>query len=137
MSKLYNKYLELKQTNSEIIYLFKSGVFYIALDKDAHTLSNIFNFKLNNLTSNVVKCGFPCTAIEKYFKIFKACNLEVKIIELEKNNLYNSKDYTQNSQIVKLLNSLKNINVNNLSVKDAFYILEELQNEAKKIDLKG
>lgn len=41
MSKLYNSYLELKEKNSNFIYLFKNGVFFIALDEDAIKLSNI------------------------------------------------------------------------------------------------
>lgn len=35
MSKLYNSYLELKEKDSNFIYLFKNGVFFIALYEDA------------------------------------------------------------------------------------------------------
>lgn len=77
-------YIELKQQNSKTIYLFKNGIFFIALNEDAYSLSNIFNFKISNFTPTIVKCGFPCSSFEKYEKLFNACNLEVKIIETEK-----------------------------------------------------
>ena len=35
MSKLYKKFLELKRSNNNKVYLFKSGIFYIALAEDA------------------------------------------------------------------------------------------------------
>lgn len=130
MSKLYNKYLELKQTNPEIIYLFKSGIFFISLAQDAHASSNIFGFKLSNFTPTVVKCGFPCSSIEKYKRLFEACNLNFKIIELENANLKGS---FQNLEIIELLNSIKNIDINNLSIKEAYALIEKLQKDTEKI----
>ncbi len=47
MSKLFAKYSELKKQNPNFVYLFKVGIFYLALDEDAHTLSK--NLKLNFL----------------------------------------------------------------------------------------
>ena len=35
MSKLLAKYIELKKKNPDFVYLFKVGIFYIALDEDA------------------------------------------------------------------------------------------------------
>ena len=46
MSKLYEQYLKLKNENPKKLYLFKSGLFYIALEDDAVALSD--KFKLNN-----------------------------------------------------------------------------------------
>ena len=56
MSKLYNTYLALKKQDSQTIYLFKSGIFFIAIDDDARTLSNAFDFKLSNLNNDILKC---------------------------------------------------------------------------------
>lgn len=134
MSKLYNTYVELKKQNPKTIYLFKSGIFFIALDEDARALSNIFNFKISNFTPSVVKCGFPCSALEKYEKLFNACNLTVEIIQSEKNISYTLENYTQNSHITELLNSIKNIDINNLSIQEAYNLLDRLQQEAQKID---
>lgn len=133
MSKLYNSYLELKEKDSNFIYLFKNGVFFIALDEDAIKLSNIFSFKLSNFTPSVVKCGFPCSSFEKYSKLFSACNLNIKIIGPAQSTSYLITDYAQNENITKLLNSIKLLDVNNLSVKEAYNFLEELQKSAKEI----
>ena len=39
MSKIYNKYLELKEENNEKMYLFKSGRFYIFLADDCDKIN--------------------------------------------------------------------------------------------------
>lgn len=131
MSKLYNSYLELKEKDSNFIYLFRNGVFFIALDEDAKKLSNIFSFKLSNFTPSVVKCGFPCSSFEKYSKLFSACNLNIKIIELAQSTSYSIKDYAQTKHITNLLDSIKLLDINNLSVKEAYSLLEELQKTVK------
>ncbi len=59
MSKLYPKYLELKKNDKDTIYLFKSGIFFLALEEDATTLAKELNLKVTNLSPNVTKCGFP------------------------------------------------------------------------------
>lgn len=135
LSKLYNIYVELKKQNSKTIYIFKSGIFFIALDEDAIKLSKLFNFKISNFTPSVIKCGFPCSSLEKYEKLFKACNLTVKIIEPEKKISYALTDYKENSHITSILNSIKCIDINNLSIQEAYNFLESLQNEIQKIDL--
>lgn len=133
MSKLYNTYLELKKQDSNSIYLFKSGVFFIALDEDAKTLSTLFNFKLSNFTPSVIKCGFPCSSFEKYSNLFKACNLNVKLIEPSQNTSYALNDYKQNTHITELLNSIRSIDINNLSIQEAYDFLEKLQKSVKEI----
>ncbi len=133
MSKIYNIYLDLKKQNSKTIYLFKSGIFFIALDEDAYTLSNLFNFKINNFTPSVVKCGFPCNSLEKYMKIFKAHSLQVKIIEPNQNISYKLKEYNQSEAIIDLLNLIKSIDINTLSISEAYKFLEKLQNSVLEI----
>ena len=44
MSKLLNTYNNLKRQDSEMLYLFKNGAFYLALQEDASFLANTFNF---------------------------------------------------------------------------------------------
>ena len=133
MSKLYNTYLELKKQDSNSIYLFKSGIFFIALEEDAKTLSNLFHFKISNFTPSVIKCGFPCSSFEKYSNLFKTCNLKVKLIEPNQNTSYGLKDYKQNTHITELLNSIKSIDINNLSIQEAYNFLEKLQKSVKEI----
>ena len=134
MSKLYNTYLELKKQDEEIIYLFKSGIFFIALDNDAYTLSKIFNFKLTNLTYTVVKCGFPCSSFNKYSKLFILHHLKIKIIELDNKVIYQFKDYVLNIKITELLNDIKSIDINTLSIQEAYQFIEHLKNKVNKIN---
>ena len=54
MSKLYNKYLELKSKDDTYLYLFKSGMFYIFLDEDAKIVSEKLNLKLTNFNDSVL-----------------------------------------------------------------------------------
>ena len=127
MSKLYNTYEELKKENSNLIYLFKSGIFFIALDKDAYTLSNLFSFKITNFTPTIVKCGFPCSSYEKYLKLFNACNLNTKIIELNNSSASKVDNYQKKEKINNILDKINSLDINSLSVKEAFNIIEELQ----------
>ena len=133
MSKLYNTYLELKKQNSQTIYLFKSGIFFLALDKDAHILSSTFHFKLVNLTDTIVKCGFPCSSIDKYSNLFKVHNLTIKIIEPDNNIMYNLADYTQSQSMIKLLDCINYVDVDNLSITEAYQWIKDLKNKFKEI----
>ena len=133
MSKLYNTYLELKKQNSQTIYLFKSGIFFLARDKDAHILSSTFHFKLVNLTDTIVKCGFPCSSIDKYSNLFKVHNLTIKIIEPDNNIMYNLADYTQSQSMIKLLDCINYVDVDNLSITEAYQWIKDLKNKVKEI----
>lgn len=133
MSKLYDMYVELKRKNSETIYLFKSGIFFLAIDNDAYLLSKIFNLKIGNLTDSIVKCGFPCSSLDKYVTLFKAHNLTIKIIETDKNIIYNFKEYMQNTDIAKLLELISSVDINNLSITEAYCFIENLKNEVHNI----
>ena len=68
MSKLYEQYKKLKQNNKNNIYIFKNGIFYIALDDDAKKLSDIFGFKLVDFNGTILKCGFPLKKISYYIE---------------------------------------------------------------------
>lgn len=57
MSKLYKQYVSLKIKDSNKMYLFKCGIFYIFLDEDAKIMSKFLDLKLTNLNSVVVKCS--------------------------------------------------------------------------------
>jgi len=137
LSKLYNTYLSLKKQDEQTIYLFKSGIFFIALDNDAHTLAEKFNFKLGYLTDDIVKCGFPCSSFYKYYTLFESHNLKVKIIEPETNTLFSVNEYKQRDDITELLNYMASIDVNNLSVSKAYELIEDLKNRAEKINSVG
>ena len=126
MSKLYDIYKKLKNENNEIIYLFKSGVFYICLDDDAKILSKIYNLKLTSLNVDIVKCVFPCSSFDKYYKLFVNDNINFKIIE--NNTIFNGSDYLQNKTLLSLLEKINKVSVDNLSVSEAYRFIEEIQN---------
>ena len=117
MSKLYDRYLEEKNKNSEILYLFKSGMFYIFIDEDAIKISSITTLKLINLTKDIVKCGFPEKTLQKYLNIFENLNLKIKIIENENSN----------TEFESLINKIKKININEITPLDALKILSNLK----------
>ena len=85
MSSLYLKYLKEKKENEDTYYLFKVGNFYIFIDEDAKKISKVVPLKLTNLTSDILKCGFPINALERYLTIFK--NLS-EALSLSRSTLY-------------------------------------------------
>lgn len=133
MSKLYNNYLELKKAEKDIIYLFKSGIFYIALQEDAKLLSQKFGFKLTKLNDTIIKCGFPVNSIDKYFNLFTDNNLKFKIIDSQTNISFSPSQYKQNSKTKELLTLINNINPNSLSIKEAYSFIETIKNITTKI----
>ena len=126
MSKLVETYSKLKEDNPNTILLFKQGIFFIALADDAQKLSNSFGFKLTYLNSETLKCGFPCSNIDKYLNKFNNMNLEIRIID--SNTLYRPNEYSIN-------NNIKKINVDTLSISESYEFIEELQKEVNKIIL--
>ena len=118
MSKLLNNYNNLKKQNSETLYLFKNGAFYIALEDDAKLLSKEFDLKLTNLNKDAVKCGFPCASFDKYFLKLQILKKEFKIID--KDTISNATTYLENQKIKNLITDIKSIDINNLSVSEAF-----------------
>lgn len=89
MSKLFDVYKRLKKEDSETLYLFKSGIFYIFLDEDAKTINKFYNLKLTYLNAEIVKCGFPLNSLQKYLNLFNNFPYKIKIID-NFNNDYNN-----------------------------------------------
>lgn len=133
MSKMFQLYKQLKTENNKVIYLFKSGIFYIALDDDAIYLSNLFNFKLTNLNSSVVKCGFPTTSIDKYIKLFSSYGINFKLIDYDLNTIYSPKEFQLNINIKDLLNSINSVDTDNLSISEVYNFIEDLKEKVKII----
>lgn len=133
MSKLLAMYTNLKKQNSEILYLFKSGIFYLAIDKDAICLSKLLGLKLTSLNNNTLKCGFPCNSLDKYIKLLQTTNLNIKIIDTEKDTSYYLKEYKQEKLVTELLSFITQINIDNLSVLEAYKTIESLKQKATQI----
>lgn len=115
MSKLYDNYLKLKEENNNKLYLFKSGNFYIFIDEDAKKINEITTLKLAKLNDNIVKCGFPGNALEKYKSIFKNLSIDFEIIEEVK---------LDKDSIIK---KITNIDINSITPLKALNILSELK----------
>lgn len=87
MSKIYDKYLELKEKNQEKLYLFKSGKFYIFVGDDVDKINEYVVLKKTNFTKDVYKCGFPDTSLEDYLRVFGNQHIDIEIINsIEDNN---------------------------------------------------
>lgn len=115
MSRLYNKYLELKKEDSNIYYLFRNGNFYIFLCEDAKRISDITMLKCSNFAKDVIKCGFSYKSLDKYLNLFKNLNINVKVIEND----------IDNKEVI--INRIKNIDIDNTSPIKALNILCELK----------
>ena len=116
MSSIYNTYCNLKKDNSENLYLFKSGNFYIFLDEDAKKINKITTLKLINHSKNIVKCGFPCNSLEKYLDIFNNLNLNVQVI-----------DNITNDSLDNYLKYIKDLDIDNITPKISINILYKLK----------
>ena len=112
MSKLYKRYNELKATNDNQLYLFKSGMFFIFLDNDAKLVSNELNLKLTKLNDTIVKCGFP---------------IKFSIIDENTSIVTSTSNYLNNIEIVNMINKIKNVDINKTSPIQAFNILSNFK----------
>ena len=131
MSKLYQTYAALKIQDSTQLYLFKSGIFYIFLDDDAKLISSLFNLKLTNLNSVIMKCGFPTSQLEKYSNLFKTANLSFKIIDASDNSLYSPKDFVLNKNLKIFLEKLSSVKAYDLSISSAYDFIDKISEESK------
>lgn len=131
MSKLYQTYVALKVQDSTQLYLFKSGIFYIFLDEDAKLISSLFNLKLTNLNSVIMKCGFPTSQLEKYSNLLKTANLSFKIIDTSDNSLYSPKDFVLNKNLKIFLEKLSSVKAYDLSISSAYDFIDKISEESK------
>ena len=130
MSKLYDCYVSLKLSNSNeknVLYLFKSGIFFICIDEDAKIASSVLNIKLTNLNDHVVKCGFPVSSLAKYSNLLKLNNYEFKIIDLSTQTSFSPQNYSIDDNINSLLLKLANVDIDLLSVKEAYDFIDEVK----------
>ena len=113
MGKLMDIYKSKKEKNPDKIYMFKGGVFYYFLDEDALYISDKYKFKLTDF-GETVKCGFPIKAIEKYLHIF--ANEHIELVSEEENKIQD-----------KIINTIKGLDLNEITPKDAYVILNNLK----------
>ena len=114
MSKLIEKYNELKQMDSDKLYLFKSGKFYIFLCDDVDFINEYVVLKKTLFTKDKYKCGFPEERLSDYLRVFQNHNLNVELIE----------EVNSENNIMKLI---KNIDINNITPVEALIKLNEIK----------
>lgn len=115
MSKIYDKFLELKKEDASYMYLFRSGNFYIFLGEDADLINNYVVLKRTNFCKETFKCGFPISSLDDYLKVFNNQHLKVKVVNPEEKN------------IDKAIEELRKINLDNITPIKALNILKELR----------
>ena len=125
MSKLLRQYEELKKKDSNKIYIFQVGIFYNILNEDARIVSNAIGLKLTDLSPEIVKCGFPIAKLEKYTNLLKSHNIEFEVISKAPSN--------QSSSYDNIIKKIKNIDLDNITCKEAFDILYNIQQKLKNI----
>ena len=124
MSKLYEQYLKLKNGNPKKLYLFKSGLFYIALEDDAVALSDKFKLKLTNLGNTTLKSGFPESRLKHYTEHFKLKNIDYILVKSENqksntnyNNIKNNTILNINKETSEVLSELATLDINNITME--------------------
>lgn len=116
MSKIYLKYLELKQNNPNKLYLFKSGKFYIFVGDDCDIINNYVVLKKTKFSNESDKCGFPENVLNDYLRVFKNHNLDIEVINdvsLNKDNL--------------LYNYIENIDINTITPLESLNYLKKIK----------
>lgn len=130
MSKIYNKYLELKsKKDNKILYLFKSGIFFIFIDDDAKIISQHLNLKLGKLNDKIVKCGFPINSLEKYMNVLKDIPYKIEIVNLSCSKTLSAFDYCYYENIKNIVNELITVNIDSLSISEAYDFLYKMKNK--------
>lgn len=136
MSKLLSLYTNLKKQDNETFYLFKVGLFYNFINDDATIMSCLLHLKLTTLSSSIIKCGFPCNSFDKYMRTLMTLPYKVKVIDsLENNTMYDIKNFEKNKQVKNFVFKIASINIDNVSVTEAYTLLDELQKEAVSIKI--
>ena len=133
MSKLYSKYLEQKALNPNILYLFKSGIFYMALNDDANRLSDALSLRVTNITDKIYKCCFPVSKSDFYFKTLESLNIDYKIIDPSQNVVLNYAEYKDNERFNSIITNLLELDLNKTSYQDAYIILTNTVHDLKQI----
>ena len=131
MSKLLNKYNELKKEDSSFIYIFRVGIFYNIFNNDADTLSDALGLKITHLSDELYKVGFPISQIEKYSQLLTNKNIKFKIVDnLDKKQ---TNEYLKNIELKKIVNQILNIDINNTTFSQAFNLLIDIQKKLEQI----
>lgn len=116
MSNIYNKYKRLKEENSEKMYLFKNGNFYIFLGEDADKINEYVVLKKTMFCKEAMKCGFPIQSFDDYMKVFHNHGLSIEVI-----------DRFEENDSTEILDYLKKMDLDKITPLKALNLLYEIQ----------
>jgi len=133
MSKLYLKYMELKKANPEPVYLFKVGIFYIALAEDATKLSENLKLNIGKLNEEVIKVGFPVSSRERYIRLLETLSIPFQFVDSTYGVIENYSDYANNEKLKAIVANVLSLDFDNLTFKDSFEILCDIQKQLLEI----
>ena len=134
MGKLLNLYTNLKKQDSNTMYLFKIGLFYNFLNENAQKISNLLHLKITILSPDIIKCGFPANSLNKYLNLLSNSSYTIKVIDsINSDTIYSIEDFKLDSSIKEFLQKISSIDIGNISVSEAYSLLDNLKNEAIKI----
>lgn len=133
MSKLYLKYMELKKANPTPVYLFKVGIFYIALAEDATKLSENLKLNIGKLNEEVIKVGFPVSSRERYVRLLEALSIPFQFVDSTYGVIENYSDYANNEKLKAIVANVLSLDFDNLTFKDSFEILCDMQKQLLEI----
>ena len=146
--KVYNN----NRKNENELYLFKIGKFFCCLGDDAEKVSKLIGLKIGGFSKELNKAGFPLEALEKYNKKIEALSYKFIIVIPNEGKSYTFEEYAKileehkkddaneayvksksDKDIKNFIDKLANIDIDNLKVKDAYGMLEEIKKEAQDI----
>ena len=136
MSKLYTKYTKLKEKNPDTVYLFKAGIFYLALSEDATRLSVVLKLNLGKLNEEIPKVGFPVSCRERYVRLLEALEIPFQFVDDTYGVIENYSDYSNNEKLKSMISKILALDFNNLTFKEAFEFLMSTQKELSSIYVK-
>lgn len=115
MSKIYSKYIKLKEKDPDKLYLFRSGKFYIFIADDCDKINEYMVLKKVKFCNETYKCGFPENVLEDYLRVFSNHKLDIELVE----NI----DISGNT----IHEIIKNTDINKITPIEALKILEKLK----------
>lgn len=132
LGKLYNKYTQLKKENPDVVYAFKSGIFYIFLDEDAEFINTKLGLKLTPLNETILKCGFPVSKLSKYMTLLEEEDINYKIVDNNLEIVTNTQAHLEDNETLDVIDTIRKLDLNTVSPMEALNILVNLQNKLIK-----
>lgn len=91
----------------------------------------LFLFYLN---TDIVKCGFPITNADKYFKKIEKLKLNVQVVTITQASHTSSLDkHLNDKKVFEIICEFSKVDIDSLSISQAFTWLSDLQEQFKKI----